>query len=294
VVTLWYLLRCFLSTLEPLPFVDAFMRPERTGDTRPLWVRWLNLQSLDVFYRMAIILRDASLIAKKHEDQQRMDAWYQSYREHLQVLLDPDQVRQHTLRAARELRIESHFIASHVWDSLIGEHWKDQLFLSSAAATGDKKEPPAGSDDLPLFTIRGDPADEQDLLHALLALHYTPFVLYVVRQIQNLMWYLPASFVLLSFALTSYSLQSPQFIGRFLLLLFVVIGLVVWRCLSGMERDLILSRIAGTREGELNTAFYLKFLGYGALPALSLLASEFPSISNFLYSWVEPTVKAMQ
>ena len=77
------------------------------------------------------------------------------------------------------------------------------------------------------------------------------------------------------------------------MLLFTLIGFVLYRCMSGMERDMILSRIAGTKEGELNTSFYFKLVGYGALPALSLLATEFPSISSFLYSWVEPAVKAM-
>jgi hypothetical protein len=67
----------------------------------------------------------------------------------------------------------------------------------------------------------------------------------------------------------------------------------MYRCLSGMERDMILSRIAGTKIGELNKEFVFKFVAYGALPALSLLASQFPSISNFLYSWVEPAVKAL-
>ena len=55
VLTLWNLLRHLLAALEPLPFVDAFVRPERTGDRRPIWVRWLHLESLDAFYRTALI-----------------------------------------------------------------------------------------------------------------------------------------------------------------------------------------------------------------------------------------------
>jgi hypothetical protein len=44
----------------------------------------------------------------------------------------------------------------------------------------------------------------------------------------------------------------------------------------------------------LGIAFYLKLARYGALPVFGLLASQFPWISNFLLSWVEPTLAALQ
>jgi hypothetical protein len=289
-LTLWTLLRHFLSALEPLPFIGAFVRPERAGDRRPIWVRWLNLQSLDVFYRTTVILHDASLRNNLGLDLQTIEPMLNIYRAGLRLLLDPVEKRDEILIAARDLRSLNEAIAAQIFMSTMN-HWGNDQLLRSAAKP-EKAAPPA-NDDLPLYTIQGDPEKGIDLMHSLLALHYTPYLLYVVRQIQNLMWYIPASFVLLTFSLTSYGLQAPQFIGRFLLLLFVLVFLVLWRCMSGMERDMILSRIAGTSEGELDRGFYLKFLGYGALPVLSLLASEFPSISNFLYSWVEPTVKAM-
>jgi hypothetical protein len=64
-------------------------------------------------------------------------------------------------------------------------------------------------------------------------------------------------------------------------------------CLVGLERDPILSRIAGTTPGKLDVESYLKVIGYGTLPVLGLLASQFPSISGFLYSWVAPTLQAL-
>jgi hypothetical protein len=297
VLTLWYLLRCFLSALEPLPFVTAFIRPERTGDRRPLWVRWLNLESLDVFYRTAVILHDLGLANKPVAHWQlpeNLGGYLGNYKKDLQDILDPNKSRHATLTAAKSLRRINHRIAAAIFQTAATGLWKgEQLLRAALAPASAEKSISQSTGDHPLYTIRGDPREGRDLMHALLALHYTPYLLYVVRQIQNLMWYLPAGFVLLTFSLTSYGLQSPRFIGRCLLLLFLLIGFVLWRCMSGMERDMILSRIAGSNEGELNPGFYLKFLSYGALPALTLLASEFPSISNFLYSWVEPTVKAL-
>jgi hypothetical protein len=61
-----------------------------------------------------------------------------------------------------------------------------------------------------------------------------------------------------------------------------------------MERNTILSRIAGSTEGKLNKGFYLRLMSYGALPVLGILASQFPAISNFLFSWVQPALEALR
>ena len=116
--------------------------------------------------------------------------------------------------------------------------------------------------------------------------------MYCVRQIRNLILFLSLGFLLLVISMNAYDYQSPQFIGRALLILFLFIGAVTLTCLTRMERDPILSRISGTTPGKLDTESYVKLIGYGALPVLSLLASQFPSISNFLYSWIAPTLQA--
>jgi hypothetical protein len=291
IITLWRLLHCFLTALEPLPFVTAFTHPDRTGSRRPIWVRWLNLESLDVFYRTGVILHDLALRGVP------LEVDLPKYKEHLQDLLNPYKSRHHHLNSARHLREISCLIAAEVFNTMsaMTGPWRTEPLLHAATPVDSarEKEGSPSINDHPFYIIQGDPTEGRNLGHALLALHYTPYLLYVVRQIQNLIWYLPVGFVLLTFSLTSYCVQSPQFVSHFLLLLFVLIGLVLWHTMSGMERDMILSRVAGTNEGQLNKEFFFKFLGYGALPALSLIASQFPSISNFLYSWVEPTVKAL-
>ena len=156
----------------------------------------------------------------------------------------------------------------------------------------EKKEPPPPHD--PPLKIPGDPKNVADLAEGFVALHYSLFLLYGMRQIQNLLWFPSIGFVLLMFSLNSYSFQSPQWIGRFLLLLLVAITLTLGSCLIEIERDPILSRIAGTKPGELNAPFYLKLARYGALPIFGLLASLFPSISNVLFSWMQPALEALK
>ncbi|HJZ95325.1 MAG TPA: hypothetical protein VKE70_02405, partial [Candidatus Solibacter sp.] len=136
--------------------------------------------------------------------------------------------------------------------------------------------------------------DAAEVAESLVALHYSPYLVYCVRQIRNLLLSLSIGFLLLVASLNSYSYQSPQFIGKVLLVLFLLMAAVTFRCIVGMERDPILSRIAGTTPGKLDTESYFKLIGYGALPILALLASQFPSVSGWLYTWITPTLEALR
>ena len=212
-----------------------------------------------------MILHDAGLGFGSEAGTRSMQKWLNVYRVGLRMLSSPGSERQRVFRTAQLLRSVNLRIAQKVYAAAASECLETEPAPRACLSTAEDSASPSGA--FPLNTIRGDPTEEIDLAHALLALHYTPFILYVVRQIQNLTWYLPAGFVLLTFSLTSYSLQAPLFIGRFLFVLFVLIGLVMYRCLFGSSADMILSRIAGTKIGELNKEFIFKFLGYGALPA---------------------------
>ena len=88
-----------------------------------------------------------------------------------------------------------------------------------------------------------------------------------MRQIQNLAWFPSIGFVFLMFSMNSCGFQAPQWIGRFLLILFAAIAWMLGTCMVEIERDPILSRIAGTEPGKLNTRFYVKLARCGALPS---------------------------
>jgi hypothetical protein len=60
-----------------------------------------------------------------------------------------------------------------------------------------------------------------------------------------------------------------------------------------MSRDAILSRIANTDPGKISADFYFRIASFGALPVLTLLSSQFPSIGRFLFSWIQPGIEAL-
>jgi len=290
---LWDRLHSFLVVLETLPLAQAFRSPNSSGDSRPIWVRHLNLQSLDIHLRKQAILHDLALVSSSPEEV----GWCNDYTRLISDLVSFEgKTRREVLTAQQTLRKRSTELSREMMSGVIAQLWRSEPQFGTVvtlpeAGHGSPEKPAEAEKPAP------EPGDLQrrgQLAEMFVAFHYTSFLIYGVRQIQNLMLFLSAGSVLLTISLTSYNLQSPRLVGRLLLVLLVGIGVVMWKCLAGMERDPILSRINGSTAGELNSAFYFRLAGYGALPLMSLLASQFPSISGFLLSWVAPTLEAFK
>jgi hypothetical protein len=124
-------------------------------------------------------------------------------------------------------------------------------------------------------------------------LQISKYLIYVVRQIQAIAWCASMGLVMLMFLLNSYDPQAPILLGRFLALAFIIIAFVIFRVFAGMERNAILSRVSGTKPGELNHQFWIQLVGLGILPLLGALIHLFPSAASFVYSWVAPSVAAL-
>jgi hypothetical protein len=76
----------------------------------------------------------------------------------------------------------------------------------------------------------------------------------------------------------------------------VLIGLavaVIW-IYAQMHRDEILSRTTETASGKLDADFFTKILSVVGIPLVMLIASQFPEVSNMLFSWLEPGLSAMK
>jgi hypothetical protein len=332
----WASLQGLLTTLNSLPICTAFTRLSDPGSRSPIWVRRLNLKSLDIPLRSSMVLHDMQLLNMGqpggNDPQTFATSWVQTYRHAVRNLLEEDKERklcvlpipfaernlqQHissvlswpaanlpgkgmaTERISRtDLRrafcsfwYASASLSHEVCDRILIPEWRTRFLpWKPLPASPDKEENFA----LKSIVPETEGHDTYNLAQGFVALQYAMFIVYTVRQIQNLLWSLSLGFVLLVIALSSYNFQSPQLIRRSLLLVFVALGYVSWKCMSQMERDPILSRLAGTAAGELNKEFYFKLMAYGALPILGLLASQFPSISNFLFSWVQPTLEAFR
>jgi hypothetical protein len=128
----------------------------------------------------------------------------------------------------------------------------------------------------------------------LFTLRYVMFIQAICRQIENLLVFLPVGFMLTLISLNSYPFQSGHVLGWFMAILLIAIGIAVVFMLAGAERDEVLSRLNGTTPGKIGKDFYMNLLSYGALPVLTVLAAQFPSIGSFLFSWVQPVLQALR
>ncbi len=298
-LSMWQSLKSMLACLEPLPIARAFIARSRNHGKRPLWVQNLNLQSWSTLVRAPLLLHDIWLQQPQGlqvpGSQGTIDL-YRDYATKMRALItatpETYQSRVDRLRRKRALDALNVRITKKLFTELLLPQWLSSPLvgrLEGAEGKEDGERALAGQ-----VGIHGNPDKIEDLATAFVAMHFTPFLLYSIRQIQNLVWFLSLGFVSLAVSMNADSPQSPQLISRFLLGLFLLIAVTMWRCLAGIERDPILSRIEGTKAEQLSAEFYFKLLAYGALPVLGLLASEFPSIANFLFSWIEPTLAALR
>ena len=297
---LWRSLQSFLASLSSFPLAHSFEPVNRSGADRPIWVRRLNLQSIDIHVEAIYVLHNMTILSERvfgdpshGEYLARMKARSEEYGKQIRELLqvDRNRSREETLNLTKAMRSTNKLIAKETFDFL-RKYWIGSR-LAYPGGPDNRNADGNGAAKQPLLV--GSPLDQlAALAQRLVALHYSSFILYSVRQIQNLLLFLSSGFVLLMISMNCYTIQAPQFIGRLLLILFLIIAAATFYCLAGLERDTVLSRMAGSDPGKLNTGFYLKIAAYGGLPALSLLASQFPSISNFLLSWVEPTLEAFK
>ncbi len=96
----------------------------------------------------------------------------------------------------------------------------------------------------------------------------------------------------LAFSLAFYPYTPRPTIAIGLLLLLLVLGSVVALVYAGLSRDTTLSHITNTEPGEIGPDFWLRFASFIGLPVIGLLVAEFPAITDFVTSWIEPGLNA--
>jgi hypothetical protein len=95
-----------------------------------------------------------------------------------------------------------------------------------------------------------------------------------------------------AFSLAFYPYVPRPTIAISILLLVLVLGSAVALVYAGLERDSTLSRITNTEPGKLGLGFWVRYGSFIGVPILGLLVAQFPAITDFVTSWVEPSLNA--
>jgi len=126
------------------------------------------------------------------------------------------------------------------------------------------------------------------------ALVYVNFLVSVLLRIRTLVISAGGMYVLIVLSLNTYPFEPHPALQTLAVILLLVMAGAVGYVYAEMHREVILSQLTSTTPGELGLDFWIKFLSAGALPVFSLLASQFPSINQFLFAWLEPALQAMK
>jgi hypothetical protein len=125
-------------------------------------------------------------------------------------------------------------------------------------------------------------------------LPYLAFIQNILGRIRTIglgsMWL----FLGTTLAVSTYPFDPLDILGLIFLAVFVLYGGVAVVVYSQISRDATLSHITDTNPGELGWEFWQRTAAFGAGPLIALLTTLFPSISEFVFSWLQPGAQALK
>jgi hypothetical protein len=125
-------------------------------------------------------------------------------------------------------------------------------------------------------------------------LPYLAFLQNILGRIRTIALGMLCLFVATTLAISSYPFDPLSVLGGIFLAVFVLAGGLTIHVYSQMSRDATLSHITNTQPGELGWDFWLRLVGFGVGPLIGLLTTLFPSITDFVFSWLQPSVQALK
>jgi hypothetical protein len=132
------------------------------------------------------------------------------------------------------------------------------------------------------------------LAERFVALVYLNFILIVLLRMRTLVITAGGLYIFLLLSVNSYPFEPKVALRSLAIaLLTLVVGMVGY-VFAQLHRDPILSLVTQTNPGELGIEFWLRMGTFVALPLLSLMISQFPSLNNAVFSWLEPAANALK
>jgi len=125
-------------------------------------------------------------------------------------------------------------------------------------------------------------------------LPYLGFIQNILGRIRTIVLGILCLFVATTLAVSSYPFDPLPVLGGIFLALFVITGTTIVVIYAGMHRDATLSYITDTSPGELGGEFWRQVFTFGVGPLLGLLTTLFPSITDFVVSWLQPSTQAIK
>ncbi len=291
----WSMLQSMLRRLERQPLRHAFDRlPKKDYSWSPIWHSGGTRRTYVALTRSLECLR--SINAHPPQGLPALAVYVRVLEASLHRLLSAKsqnalELAQRSLHCQHVLRAASKYLLNE----LLVPHWANSVVTGSPARNREIIK--TNEYDVCCFKqLLNEPLEQADIICAaeeFVALRFVALIRYVSLQLRNELSFVSAAFILSLISLRAYPFIGHHTIGLALTIIFMILGSGVVTVFAQMDKNAILSRIADTEPGKLDKEFYLRLLSYGALPLLTVLASQFPAIGRFVFSWVQPAVEAI-
>ena len=311
----WRLLKGFLSSMNSVALGRYMERLPEFAGSGPVWMREVKVRSLTSFINSSIALHNLDRTQCLNE------RYAEEFFESLQKFLNPAHRGKATrvtfIGTYQAFRQTAAKISKQLGELVLMPYWASHRlsYVASSDTEPAATSPEAGAAAQAFSAAAGASSGSPDRLrdaaaqlserkqitpeayrHAskYVALQYSIFIGYVLQHLQNLLLCSIAGFVLIVIALNCFAFQFPEALSCVIAAVLVLSAIAVVTVLAQLERDPIVSRLSGTHEWELGKDFYIRVIAYGALPVLTVISTQFPAVSRFLTSWVEPAVSKLQ
>jgi hypothetical protein len=165
--------------------------------------------------------------------------------------------------------------------------WRKEKVSLLVAPAEDKKEEAA-----PSLPPQAEDAHIRNL-EEFVCLNYLGFIQNVLGRLRTMAMTIIALFVACACAMSAYPFDPRQLLSAVLIVLFAIGGVVIVKVYADMHRDATLSHVTKTKPGELGAEFWFKLVGFGLAPLIGLMTRIFPGVTDFLFSWLQPSISSL-
>jgi hypothetical protein len=184
----------------------------------------------------------------------------------------------------QQLRREFCQCTEHILTGLIFPEWSTETRSMVLREDGGKADSDAV---MPL-------SEDEATRHAeeFVCLIYVGYLQNLLARMRTMVLSIVGVLAAFAFSLAFYPYVPRPTITVTLLMLVAVLGSAVALVYAGLERDSTLSHITNTEPGRLGLGFWVRFGSFIGVPVLGLLVAQFPAITDFVTSWIEPSLNA--
>jgi hypothetical protein len=187
-------------------------------------------------------------------------------------------------RKSRRIRKEFRLCAERVFQELILPQWRDEKKSLDLAESGEKQ----GADQaLPLSDNEVTRRAEE-----FVCLSYIGYLQNLLGRMRTMALSILGLFAAIAFSLAFYPYTPRPAIVLCLLALLLIVASLVGFVYAGLARDETVSHITNTEPGALGWDFWTRIAGFIGVPLIGLVAAQFPGITDFLVSWIQPGLNA--